>query len=142
MSNTEVNLVKAYWTATSIDMNGANAAATNLAKVGNVSGYSYIANQAATTGQTIIVQTDHSWNITGTTAADVIWGGAGSDTFTGQEVSGNDTVYGGAGKNVYDYTATTVANIVSLADYDYAKDISFDDTCNTIFMIMQKIMLK
>ena len=82
MSNTEVDLVKAYWTATSIDMNGANAAATNLAKVGNVSGYSYIANQAATTGQTIIVQTDHSWNITGTTAADVIWGGAGSDTFT------------------------------------------------------------
>ena len=27
-------------------------------------------------------------------------------------------------------------------EYDYAKDISFDDTCNTIFMIMQKIMLK
>lgn len=27
-------------------------------------------------------------------------------------------------------------------EYDYAKDISFDDTCNTIFMIMQKIMLR
>ena len=27
-------------------------------------------------------------------------------------------------------------------EYDYAKDISFDDTCNTIFMIMQKIILK
>lgn len=27
-------------------------------------------------------------------------------------------------------------------EYDYAKDISFDDTCNTIFMIMQKIMPK
>lgn len=27
-------------------------------------------------------------------------------------------------------------------EYDYAKGISFDDTCNTIFMIMQKIMLR
>ena len=27
-------------------------------------------------------------------------------------------------------------------EYDYAKDISFDDTCNTIFMIMQKIKLR
>ena len=27
-------------------------------------------------------------------------------------------------------------------EYDYAKDISFDDTCNTIFMIMQKIVLR
>ena len=125
---TAVSLVKAYWTAQSINGSGYNVTgdAGNVA-VGNVSGYNYVANQTTAVGQQITVNTTHAWNITGTTAADIIWGGAGSDTFTGQKTAGNDTIYGNGGKNVYDYTATTAANTVSLQDYVYGTDVVLGD---------------
>ena len=67
---TAVSLVKAYWTAQSINGSGYDVVDTGNAAVGNVSGYNYVANQGAVTqGQQITVNTTHAWNITGTTAA-------------------------------------------------------------------------
>ena len=83
-SLTEVSLTKAYWTAASINSTGANLASGNTTDVvGNVAGYNYVANQAASTGQQITVNTTHGWNIVGT---------GGTTTYGFGKGDGNDVI--------------------------------------------------
>jgi len=125
MAYNYVTLGSVYSPGNVFDDNVGTASAETAGNVvGNIvtPGYAYVGNSAKSTGgQQITVNSTHAWNVTGTAANDVIYGGSGADFLSGGGATVADTIYGGAGKDTI--RVADVAGNVVVGDYVYGEDI-------------------